>query len=503
MVSAKRSARVLLVLLLLIITADRGAGQVPPQRPFNRDDWLADYQFLKRELERHYSHLAWFGSPQSGANLAALDSATGGALSRATTDAEASAAIARFVGGFRDGHFAATAAPRPAGNALQEPPPVERAANARTACAAFGYAPVTRVAFSLPFESLPGFELISDGVTTPFRSGAIAQGGRRFGIVRIARFRPAEFPAVCERTWRALRSRHIEPTAAAVRGHVAAEWLHALGTRLRELRAKRVDALIVDVGGNGGGNDLGDWAVRLFTHSSVHSAPLLLSASAVAVPYFDEQIDALRHTQEAEVPLSAATRAALQRAESEFRQRKQDVGGEQCDMSWVWHEQRAWGTSPCTNLIASGFASGALDYVEPDRLDARAAGALYWPAIADPERGAWDGPAYVLTDTSTGSAAEMFVALMRDRGIAKTVGRRTFGLGCGFLDYGGPVVLPRSQLAFNVPNCVRLRKDGTDEVAGIAPDLPVGPLDGESMRGRALRVLAKIAADLDQSTRRR
>jgi hypothetical protein len=493
---------VLRVLLLLCsLLAERGSAAMAAQHPFSKEDWLADYASLKQELERSYSHLAWFGSPQSGTDLVALDGATRSALEHAATDTDASVAITRFVEGVRDGHFAATAAPSPVGGTFQEPPLVERAADARTACAAFGYAPVTRIGFSLPFESLSGFELTSDGVTTPFRAGIIEQGERRFGIVRIPRFRPAEFPQLCESTWQSLRARHIAPTRSAIRDHVDAEWLHALGARLRELSAKRVNALVIDIAGNGGGNDLGDWAVRLFTRSPVHSAPMLLAASAVAIPYFDEQLEGLGRVLNANDRLPTATRAALEQAVSDFRRRKRDASGVPCDMSWVWHEQRAWGTSPCTRLIASGFASGALDYLEPGRLDAQAALALYWPGIADRERGAWSGPAYVLTDASTGSAAEMFAALMRDRGIAKTVGLHTFGLGCGYMDYDAPFVLPHSGRAFNIPNCVRLRSDGTDDVAGVAPDLPVDLLDGESTRGRAVRALNAIAADLTGSRR--
>jgi C-terminal processing protease CtpA/Prc len=107
---------------------------------------------------------------------------------------------------------------------------------------------------------------------------------------------------------------------------------------------------------------------------------------------------------------------------------------------------------------------------------------------------------YVYTNGGTGSAAEMFTALIRDRGIAKTVGTRTFGLGCGFVDSSGPFVLPRSRLAFNIPNCVRLRADGTDEVGGIAPDLPITPGSAETPRALAWRTLQAIATD--RSTRK-
>jgi hypothetical protein len=350
----------------------------------------------------------------------------------------------------------------------------------------------------MPFESLMGFELVADGLTDPFRAGVIEQDGRRIGIVRIPRFRPAEFPSVCERAFSSLRGRGIEPTRAAILVVIDLEWLRTLAARLTQLQTRNITALLIDVGGNGGGNDLGDWAVRLFTRAPVHSAPLLLSAGRVAIPYFDEQLTDLERALKANGNLPEATRSALQRAISEFNQRKQEASRAPCDMSWVWSEQRKWGSSPCTRLIASGFASGALDYAAPGSLDVRAARALYWPAVADSLRGAWNGSTYVLTDANTGSAAEMFTALIRDRGFAKTIGTRTFGLGCGFVDLDQPFVLPNSGRAFRIPNCVRLRTDGTDEVAGIVPDLPLKPIPGESARSLAARALRTLASDLPQ-----
>ncbi|WBY07322.1 hypothetical protein PIB19_18420 [Sphingomonas sp. 7/4-4] len=90
----------------------------------------------------------------------------------------------------------------------------------------------------------------------------------------------------------------------------------------------------------------------------------------------------------------------------------------------------------------------------------------------------------------------MFAATMKDNGIARTLGARTGGDGCGFMAKGDPLVLAHSQLRFRIPNCLRLRADGTDEVAGIAADFPLAPMKGESSRGRAARALGVIAGDM-------
>jgi len=52
-----------------------------------------------------------------------------------------------------------------------------------------------------------------------------------------------------------------------------------------------------------------------------------------------------------------------------------------------------------------------------------------------------------------------------------------------------------------VQNCVRLRADGSNEVAGVKPDLQILPSEGENDRARAWRLLDAVAADLKARTR--
>jgi hypothetical protein len=471
-----------MLLLAAIVAASTAAGDA---HSFDRKAWREDYATLKRELEHSYSHLAWAASPASGVDLPSLDRRTRLALDAARTDADGAAALVSFVAAFHDGHFASTVTPEPNG-AGPEPAPRAGDNDASAACAAAGYSPATRIAFSLPFESLSGFRMESDGVSRAFRSGTIVVGERRFGLVRIARFRPAEYPAICVATWPALDA-------------IDAAWLRELADRLTAFRTEHIDAVIVDVGGNGGGNDLGDWAVRLFTSREVHSAPLLVHAGPLGVKYMEEQLQGLNDALATHAG-DATVEAALRPAIEAFERRKHESLQQSCNLSWVWRGQRSFDPKKCSGLVDAGYASGATGYLMPANLPPDVAAALYWPNIADPMRGAWNGPVYLLTDSGTASAAEMFAALMQDSGIARTVGVRTLGLGCGSMVESAPFTLPHSHLSFRIPNCVRLRADGSDEVAGIKPDLPVLPTANESPRARAARVLAVLHRDL-QATR--
>lgn len=488
------SRALLMALALLGALAAEGHAAAPER--FERGAWQADYAYLKSALEQSYGHLAWFGSPEGGVDLPALDRLTTRALGRARSDEEAREAILNFVASFHDAHLRETEASEPDTPAVAEPPRPTDYADAGTACAAYGYVPASDVQLSLPFETLEGFTLIADGLTEAFRTGVLQTGGARLGIVRISRFRAKDSAPLCVATWTARRARGATTTAEGISEDIDALWLQTLADRLRRLEAEGVTAVVVDVGGDRGGNDLGDWAVRAFTAEPVRSAPLLLRPGPVAMPYLDEQIGGLRGVLSASADLPAPTQEALNQAISAFEARKARASEAPCDMSWVWRERRAWGSSACTGLIEAGSFSGQHDYADPGAFDPRAAPALYWASVADPVRGAWRGPVYVLTDGDTASAAEMFTALIHDRGVARTVGTHTLGAGCGFMDVDDPLVLPHSKLAFDVPNCVRLRGDGTDEVAGLSPDLPAAPLPGESDRARAARVVALIVGDL-------
>jgi hypothetical protein len=91
----------------------------------------------------------------------------------------------------------------------------------------------------------------------------------------------------------------------------------------------------------------------------------------------------------------------------------------------------------------------------------------------------------------------MFAAVIRGNGVARTIGTRTGGDGCGFMTEAQPAILPHSRLRYRMPNCVRLRHDGSNEVAGIEPDLQVAAVAGETGRGRAARLLATLVKDFE------
>ncbi|HZP65282.1 MAG TPA: S41 family peptidase [Rudaea sp.] len=459
---------------------------------FDRKPWLEDYAYLKHALEREDANLAWFASAAGGLDLPALDRRTQRALASAADEADAKAALLGFIGAFH-GHTAALPALAPAVKSA-EPPRLDFAGlDAAAGCAALGFGSTKSVAFSLPFESLPGFTLVADGSARSFRTGVASAGGKRLGLLRIPYFRPAEYLEPCLGGWRDAAAATADP--AKLKERLALRVYATVAERLAELARRGVDVLVVDVGGNSGGDDMGEFLTRLFTTRNVQSARLMMTAGPVATAYLDERVgDLKRALQGGDGELARSAEHAI----AGFEARKRAVEARRCDMAWVWRERRPWNPAGCSRLVDVGYASGALDDVAPTSAGDLAQ-ALYWPAVVDAWRGAWSGPVYVLTNGQTYSSAEMFTARMRDNGVARTVGTATGGDGCGFMQDDVPIVLPHSRLRFRAPDCVRLRADGTDEVAGIAPDVPIAPTDGESPRARAARALEAIAADFAHS----
>lgn len=449
---------------------------------------------MKQALERTYSNLAWFGSPEGGVDIPALDARTLSALQSATADAEAQAAVLAFVRAFHDGHFSqlrstgpnATPPPRPDVSTMTRQDP-------NSGCPALSARQTTPAAFSRPFESLPGYRQLADGVTTPFRAALVNVAAKSIGIVRIPEFEELQ-ASLCVQLWPhdELWTKQGKLLRGPMRQAMEKAWYQTLADLLQTFRREGAAAVLIDIGNNSGGDDSGDIAARLFTASPMHSSPLwMVQDPGAATAYFDEQLDALGQA----ATRDAKVKVLVDQALAVFTAGKGRLSEQTCAMDWVWHERRAWNAQSCRRLVPAGSAGGPMDWLEPGLVkDADIANTLHWPSQVVPLWGSWTGPVYVLTDDRTYSSAEMFAAVMQNNHAARTIGVRTGGDGCGFMSTPSPLVLPHSQLRFRVPNCVRLRADGTDEVAGVAPDLPVPMADG------AARVLDVLAADLKRTS---
>jgi C-terminal processing protease CtpA/Prc len=106
----------------------------------------------------------------------------------------------------------------------------------------------------------------------------------------------------------------------------------------------------------------------------------------------------------------------------------------------------------------------------------------------------YGGPLFVVIDGGTASASEQFATLLQYNRSATIVGEKSYGAGCGYTRGGIKLYLGNTELRVWMPDCVRIRADGENELSGIEPDV-AGWKPGAKGTDRA-RSLFKVLRDL-------
>ncbi|HEY8212004.1 MAG TPA: S41 family peptidase, partial [Myxococcaceae bacterium] len=323
------------------------------------------------------------------------------------------------------------------------------------ACEALGITAASAPASPLLFRP-ERHSAFTPAAAPPFGAGTVRlDSGAQLGWLRIPLFSEEAFPAFCAQAWDAFRAHLTGPCDEQCRGDFDGEVLisglvGAIAAQLDAFRTAKVSGVVVDISDNGGG---GDWV--LDTARLLSTAPL--SCPAGARVRESAAVESAAHdVKEAEScgapPPDVAWAKAVQAEIAQpcdwrpvFR-----TGAPVPECSMLTRSRR----SPCYPSIGAGLPCAAQ---KP-------------PLDGGRERGLRGAPLYVLMNRNTASAAELFAAILRDNGAATLVGERSLGAGCGYIDGANRIQLRHSGLKLRAPNCVRFRRDGANEVDGIAPD---------------------------------
>lgn len=488
--------RVALVALITLVGVAPARAQATPPKTA---DWLADFARLTDAMSRQYANLEW-AVDRRGIRLPELARATEDALRSAGSDAAARAAIESFLAAFGDGHLevrwppaapAATASAAPPG-----PPHVPGSAGSSPAvshvgvCERLGYRQARRGG-GVRFDLLPEFRWLPSPDSVYFRAGVLVAGDDRLGVLRIASFEDNIHPELCEAATRSLGITPDAPCDSACADHVSRETANQLTAvlerRIGALQAEGVTRLLVDVTRNGGGSNWVEAAARTLTAVPLQGA----RQGFIRHPHYARTFDAdIARLARDSVVSSQAMRNRLGRALDVLRRQREEARTA-CDRSGRWEG----GTPTCTLIVSDPprYSTGLLPYAAPAEFDGTSA----WRVLFTPSRyryreGAYRGPLMVLVDGGTVSAAEYFAALLMDNSAALVVGAPTFGAGCGYTNGGIRTVLEHSKGRVLMPDCVRFRSNGINEVEGVAPDLPVRWHPNDSALQRARRVVETL-----------
>jgi hypothetical protein len=467
---------------------------------FDRAVWLADYDQLRRHMNRSYANLV--DSVRAGrVDPVALHRRTLAALEAASTDRQARAVLEDFVAAFDDGHLRIPrvklskrlsawwdevwnddAAGRGAGEV----------ASADEACDAIGIRGEHR-ARGFASSDLPGFVALDDP-NNSFRAGIVALDGAQIGVLRISSFDQTRYRAACLRAWHR-RPRAEAPCDEACQDRlyhrgVAEQLLSELAARLDAFAARNIDLLAVDLTGNGGGREWSLPAARLFS-----SKPLACPRQAfIKHPHWTGRLRATLRDVERDLggSWSDADRAILLSAQARLT-RLLELAAEPCDLEPLWTTP---GVPSCAHVVDDEhYACGVLPDIPAGALaSAKSREALdhllryQLPATHPPPR------IVVVINGRTASAAEMFAAMLIDNRVARAIGQRSEGVGCGYTHGGVPAILEHSGLRVEMPDCLRRRADGRNERFGIDPELPIAwSSDDRERRAQLLEALRRAA----------
>ena len=337
------------------------------------------------------------------------------------------------------------------------------------ACAMMGVQP-TAEPFGFPTDRHPELDLLDDSRNTFGAAVVHLHQGRTLGWLRLPSFSHEAYSRTCVEEWDQRRGAHAGNCDETCQD----EFLTALGERfvrdaaerLQQFGRARVSAVVLDIANNGGGTD---WAMDVVRAVS----PVRLMCPSVAGirhSHWQHHFETTRAELEScDVPgLAAADRALLDR-ERAINATRLAQTRQLCDLFGLFEgrpktcslilDQRSPLT--CDSTPLEGTAMPNLP--ETCKLFAHSGRSTVQGLLAV--------PVFVLINRSTGSAAEGFAVVLKDNHVAMLVGEQTVGAGCGYTDNGIPLKLSHSGITVRAPDCSRYRRDGTNEVDGIKPDV--------------------------------
>lgn len=476
-----RRMRIIVALFACLLLSSAGAAS---GQAIDTNAWLEDFAQLKREMSDHYANLEW-AIGHRGLDLEQLSGRTETRLRQARSDAEAQAAVESFLGEFGDGHLyiewarnGGDATARHADSGPAKQPPL---------CERLGYRSHD-VSPRLVFSRLNNFREVKTEDSRYFPVGVLSlPGGRNVGVIRIHLFSEHVFPELCERAASEAGLTGESPCDDECEDRVeraAANLLTAAFARqVTALKRGKIRALVVDITGNGGGTNWVEPAARTLTAKPLRSP----RQAFIRHEHWTRQLGARLAAVEADArQASPPHRDVLRRAAATLRQAMRETQ-HPCARESVWENRE-----PGCSLVAAVpplYPQSVLPYARPGSLpDTPSSRYLFYPSRYAYAEGVYAGRLLVLVDRGTASSAEYFAAMLRDNRAATVVGEPTFGAGCGYTNRGIPAVLRRSGARVKIPDCVRVRADGSNEVAGITPDVLIPWRRNDSPYQRVKRV---------------
>jgi Peptidase family S41 len=446
-------------------------GVVGAPAPFEVKPWLEDLDQVREAVATKYANLEWVVLERE-IDLAALFAEAKTQLQSASSDLEARVAFDKLARRFGDGHV------RFRWSSNQSPP---KGPNAN--CATLGYDERMRGGVTAAY--VPGYLPLADGPGNEFPAGTIPVTGHRVGVIKIGIFTPEGMPELCAESLLALKIAPDTACDAACKDRIdmwiSERMTRDLEARIRAIENAKADVLLIDIVNNGGGTEWSEAAARMVTAIRLKSERTEFVRGDHWAKQFADTVADLR----ADAKGASQKDADMLNGLAEQVQGYEREAETRCDSLPLWQGKR-----PSCDWLGQGFyASGIIDSADPNALKGKPwAKDIFTPIQFPYEEGVWRGALIVLVNGGTGSAAEQFAAVLQDNHAAVIMGAPTVGAGCGHTNGGTPTTLKNSGGILELPDCARMRADGSNEVMGIQPDVLVGLRTTDGPHRQGLRV---------------
>jgi hypothetical protein len=451
--------------LLFVVWVFPAAAQAPINSAppgFDSKSWLDDFHQILSEMSVHYANLE-SAIEDRKMDLPRLKQDTEAELRAAKDEPSARKAIEKFLTSFGDGHLNVHwPKPAPATKPAGDPAP--------GVCVRLDYVDHRRP--GIDFSMSPRFSDMATAESKFFTGGILRlEGGTALGVLRIGLFSEHSFPELCEQAIKDLQLTENAPCDDKCEDRIeiaAANLLtEELAKQADSLRAAGAQAILVDITNNGGGSDWVEPSARTLTQVPLRDARMGFIKHA----HWTRQLEDHLHEVQEDLNRHAASPISLSDAAKKIEQAIEQ-SKQPCDRSSVWET----GKLDCSLVVRNVLFSGAqiVDYAKPGTLDSLASkDALFYPSLYRYQEPSKSQPLYVIIDRNTWSAAEYFAAMLQDNHAATVIGELTGGAGCGYTNGGIPAKLKNSGGELAMPDCVRYRADGSNEVNGVTPDVLV------------------------------
>jgi hypothetical protein len=442
---------------------------------FDPKPWLDDLEQTREAIATKYANLEWVVIERE-INLESLFTDAKSQLQSATSETDAQAVFDRLARRLGDGHV------RFRWSTDHSPKAVPKAD-----CAALGYDLGIRGKPVAAF--MPGYVALADAPAKEFPAGIMELKGQKIGVIKIGIFTPDGMPELCAESLTAL---NIPPDSACddtckdrIDTWISDRMTRDLAAQLRAIEHAKADVLLVDVANNGGGTEWAEAAARMVTAVRLKSERIGFVRGPHWKEHFTYTIDDLRVAAKG---ASKKDQEILNGLAEQARAYQREAASP-CDSQPLWQGKR-----PSCNWLGIGFyASGLIDSADPQALKNKPWAKDFFTPMQYPyDEGVWRGPLIVLVNEKTGSAAEEFAAVLQDNRVAVVIGAPTGGAGCGHTNGGTPTTLKNSGGILELPDCARIRADGSNEVMGIQPDVLVGLRTTDGPHRQGIRVSKKL-----------